>query len=132
MAKKPNNYYVKNKDLLIEISIYKQTEIFHNKLGSMILQIVDGLAHRPNFYGYTYIEDMKSEAHLAILKGLKNFDPNKSSNPFAYITQIGWNAFIAFINKEKKKSKIKNRLFDLQHIILEEDDMSALNYSNYK
>jgi hypothetical protein len=82
------NYYVKNKDLLIEIEKLQETNVFSDTLGRYIIRIVNGLSHRPNFSGYTYIEDMKSEAHVAIIKGLRNFNLEKSSNPFAYITQI--------------------------------------------
>ena len=125
------NYYVKNKDLIIEIERLKETNVFSDQLGKYILQIVNGLSHRPNFNGYTYLEDMKSDAHVAIIKGLRNFNLEKSNNPFAYITQIAWNAFIAFIGNEKKKSKTKKRLFDLKEIIQEDDSMSAINYSYY-
>jgi hypothetical protein len=82
------NYYVKNKDLIIEIEKLKSTNVFSDTLGKYIIQIVNGLSHRPNFNGYTYLEDMKSDAHVAIIKGLRNFDLEKSNNPFAYITQI--------------------------------------------
>jgi len=51
-----------------------------------------------------------------------NFDPAKSSNPFAYFTQIIWYAFIRRIQKEKKQTLIKGKIimqmpfdeFDLQ------------------
>jgi hypothetical protein len=49
---------------------------------------VDGLAHRPNFYNYTYLEEMKGDAHLAILKGVCNFNAEKYDNPFAFISKI--------------------------------------------
>ena len=41
---------------------------------------------------------------------IDNFDPDKSSNPFAYFTQIIFYAFLRRIAKEKKQSYIKNRL----------------------
>lgn len=126
------NYYVKNKDLMIEIQKLKDTNVFPEKLGMYIMQIVDGLSHRPNFNGYTYLDEMKSEALLAVVKGIRNFDPYKYNNPFAYITQIAWNAFIAYINKEKTKSKTKNRLFDLKEKIEDEygeNMLQAIDYS---
>lgn len=131
VEQKKTNYYVKNKDLIIEIQKLQETNIFSDTLGKYIIQIVNGLSHRPNFNGYSYLDDMKSEAHVAIIKGLKNFNLEKSNNPFAYITQIAWNAFIAFIGHEKKKSKTKKRLFDLKEIIQEDDSMNAINYSYY-
>ena len=38
---------------------------------------------------------------------IHNFDPEKSSNPFAYFTQIIYYAFIRRIQKEKKQLYIK-------------------------
>jgi DNA-directed RNA polymerase specialized sigma24 family protein len=53
---------------------------------------------------------------------IDNFDPDKSSNPFSYFTQIIYYAFLRRISKEKKQAYIKNKLvmdmpidsFDLQ------------------
>ena len=36
------------------------------------------------------------------LKYIEKFDPEKSSNPFAYFTQVIWFAFLQRIAKEKK------------------------------
>ncbi len=44
------------------------------------------------------------------LQYLHNFNPAKSSNPFAYFTQIIYFAFIRRIQKEKKQTTIKHRL----------------------
>lgn len=131
LIKPINNYYVKNKDLLVEIAILQETKKFSPQLGKYIFSIVEGLSHRPNFNGYTYIDDMRSEAHVAVIRGLKNFKLEKSSNPFSYITQIAWNAFIAHINKEKRKAKTKKHLFDLKEEIQETDAMKAIDYSTY-
>ena len=125
-----DSYYVKNVDLLKEIVILKETGEFTNQLGKYIIKIVNGLSLRPNFCGYTYIDDMRSEAILSIVKGIKNFDLEKYSNPFAYITQIAWNAFVFFINKEKKKSKVKGRIFDLKDSFEKEFyELKAIDYS---
>jgi DNA-directed RNA polymerase specialized sigma24 family protein len=42
----------------------------------------------------------------------KNFNPEKSRNPFAYFTQIIYYAFIRRITKEKKQSAIKQKIID--------------------
>ena len=39
-----------------------------------------------------------------------NFDPEKSSNPFSYFTQIIYYAFLRRIQREKKQSFIKYKL----------------------
>lgn len=112
------SYYVKNKDLLDEIIKYKSTfkiDKDGNKipgtgkmsdtLGQMIVKIVNGLSQKPNFYGYTFKDDMRSEALLTVLKYLHNFNEEKSSNPFAYITQIAFNSYRRLYNKAKKTFK---------------------------
>ena len=40
------------------------------------------------------------------------FDPTKSSNPFAYYTQIVFYAFVRRIQKEKKQSVIKYKMLE--------------------
>lgn len=61
----------------------------------------------------------KQNGILTVLKYLRNFDPEKSNNPFAYITTIISNSFIGYITKQKKHSKIKNDLFDLKDASVE-------------
>jgi DNA-directed RNA polymerase specialized sigma24 family protein len=54
-----------------------------------------------------------------------NFDPEKSSNPFAYFTQIIYYAFIRRIQKEKKQTIIKQKLIlksGLDEIVRQEGD----------
>lgn len=128
MSKK---YYVTNKELLVEIKTYLEEDVITERLGKMILQIANGVASKPNFSGYTWREDMVSEGVLTVLKYMKNFDPEKSSNPFSYFTMIIYNAFIQYLNQQKKHSKIKNRLFDSQNNINENNEeylSKAINY----
>ena len=41
-----------------------------------------------------------------------NFDPAKSTNPFAYFTQIVYYAFLRRIAKEKRQMEIKDKLIE--------------------
>ena len=41
---------------------------------------------------------------------MSNFNPDKSTNPFAYFTQIIYYAFIRRIQKEKKQMEVKKKL----------------------
>ena len=70
------------------------------------------LASRPNFSGYTYKDDMVSDGLENAIQALGNFDPDKSSNPFAYFTQIIWYAFLRRIEKEKKQMYIKHKVIE--------------------
>ena len=52
------------------------------------------------------------------------FDPEKSSNPFAYYTQITYFAFVRRIQKEKKQQATKYKMLenvDLDQLLLHSD-----------
>ena len=49
----------------------------------------------------------------------RNFDPDKSKNPFAYFTQIIYFAFLRRISKEKKQLYVKYKATE-QYGILDE------------
>ena len=44
------------------------------------------------------------------LQYMDNFNPDKSTNPFAYFTQIIYYAFIRRIQKEKKQMEVKKKM----------------------
>ena len=81
-----------------------------NFVGECILKIANHLAYKPNFINYSYRDDMVLDGIENCIQYLDNFDPTKSSNPFAYFTQIIYYAFLRRITKEKKQSYIKGRL----------------------
>jgi hypothetical protein len=43
---------------------------------------------------------------------VRNFDPEKSKNPFAYFTQVIYFAFIRRIQKEKKQLYVKHKVVE--------------------
>lgn len=81
-----------------------------NFVGDCILKIANHLAYKPNFINYSYKDDMILDGIENCIQYLDNFDPAKSSNPFAYFTQIIYYAFLRRITKEKKQSYIKGKL----------------------
>lgn len=101
----------------------------------MVIRIATGLSQKPNFSGYTWVEDMRAEAILTVVKYLRNFDPSKSSNPFAYITTICTNAFRGYIMKQKKNTIIKHQLYEHRDSFsvgdIDECMGSAIDYSGY-
>ena len=118
MARRVKKNYVNNKDLLEALIDYKkqcqEAEDQGDELpkvpkyiGECIFKIANRLATKPNFSGYTYKEDMIMDGIENCLLYIGNFDPNKSSNPFAYFTQIIWYAFLRRIQKEKKQMYIR-------------------------
>jgi len=81
-----------------------------NYIGECFLKIANHLSYRPNFINYTFRDDMISDGIENCLQYLKNFNPDKSNNPFAYFTQIIYYAFIRRIQKEKKQMQVKAKI----------------------
>ena len=117
-------HYVNNEQLLKEMIEHKRLTALYLKgkldkkpriseyIGSAILRIADRLSSRPNFAGYSYKDEMVSDGIENAIMYLDNFDPEKSKNPFAYITQIIFYAFLRRIQKEKKQCYVKMKLFE--------------------
>ena len=114
-------HYVNNKEFLEAMKAYrksvnkakrekKEKPPVTNYIGSCFLKIANHLSYRPNFINYTFRDDMISDGIENCLQYLDNFNPAKSSNPFAYFTQIIYYAFIRRIQKEKKQTTIKHKL----------------------
>lgn len=132
--KESKPHYVKNKDLLPEIVSYRETGICSEELGTMFLLIAKNLSNKGNFINYTWKEDMIQEAVLTCVKYSKNFDTDKSKNPFAYITTICNHAFVNFINKQNRHSDIKDKCFNMKETMHETGDylsQKAIDYTQF-
>ena len=81
-------------------------------MGECFYKIATHLSYRPNFINYTYREEMIGDGIENCIRYAKNFNPDKSKNPFAYFTQIIYYAFIRRITKEKKQTSIKQKIID--------------------
>ena len=81
-------------------------------LGECFMKIAQRLSYRPNFINYAFRDDMISDGIENCVQYIKNFDPEKSNNPFAYFTQIIYYAFIRRIQKEKKQLYVKYKTMD--------------------
>lgn len=79
-------------------------------LGECILKIANRLSRKANFVNYSYREDMVLDGIENCMSCIQSFDPEKSSNPFSYFTQVIYYAFLRRIAKEKKQSYIKGKL----------------------
>ena len=91
-----------------------------NYIGESILLICNNLGKKLNFSGYTYKQDMISDGIIDCVAAVDNFNPDKTNNPFAYFTQIAWNAFIRRIQKEKKQTYIKHKNFQNMYTLEEQ------------
>jgi len=127
MKRKPQ-HYVNNKEFSQAVVDYvtsvteareneKDEPKVTNYIGTCFLKIAEGLSHKPNFFSYTYREEMVMDAVENCIKAIMNYDIKKATrtglpNAFAYFTQISYYAFLRRIAKEKKQQDIKERYID--------------------
>jgi len=130
------NHYIDNKAFLAALLEHREgvlaakaagTELprLSNYLGDCFIKIARHLSYKSNFINYSYKDEMISDAIENCLAVVNNFDPAKSSNPFAYFTQITYFAFIRRIQKEKKQMQTKWRYLDqldVSEIMTQEHD----------
>jgi DNA-directed RNA polymerase specialized sigma24 family protein len=76
-------------------------------VGLCFMKIAENLSHKSNFILYSFKDEMIADAIENCVMYVDNFDPGKSSNPFAYFTQIVYYAFLRRIQKEKKQLYVK-------------------------
>lgn len=114
--KKIRKNYVNNPDFcaaLVEYQIVLKKHVDERRnsepprvppyIGECVYQIARRLSTKPQFSGYSFKEDMIMDGVENCLRYMHNFDAEKTQNPFAYFTQIIWNAFLRRIAKEKKQ-----------------------------
>lgn len=103
-------FYLKNAELLAEVIKCKEAGKLSNKLAMMLHMLTTRYASKPNFSGYTYIDDMIAEALADLCKNALKFKPERSSNPFAFYTQCIHNSFLGYLNNEKKHRRIRDAM----------------------
>ena len=132
-----SKHYINNATFLQELLAYKERksknpkEPIPNYIGECWMKIAEGLSHKPNFISYSYRDEMISDGIENCLMYFENFDPSKSSNPFAYFTQIIYFAFLRRIQKEKKQLYIKYKS-TAQMGILDEYEMTDMETGSSK
>ena len=98
-TRKRSEHYVNNKEFLYAIVQYKADvkaaeeagdpkPRITNYLGECFVKIATHLSYKPNFVNYMFREDMISDGIENCVQYIHNFNPEKSTNPFAYFTQI--------------------------------------------
>ena len=120
MESKPN-HYVKNEDFFKAIVEYKAKvreaesqalpkPIISHYIGDCLIKIATKLSYSPNFINYTFRDEMIADGLENCINYFHNFDPDKSTNPFSYFTQIIYYAFLRRIQKEKKYLYVKHKV----------------------
>lgn len=121
MGQRKSVNYINNKQLYAEMVKFidarteaktagEQMPQISNYIGQAIMLIASRLATKPNFSGYSFKDEMISDGIENCIMYLHNFNPAKSTNPFAYITLIIWRAYIRRIEKEAKHSYIRHKM----------------------
>ena len=115
--------YVNNREFLDALMVYRQQVAaakdsgspkpkVPNYIGECFLKIATHLSYKPNFVNYMFREDMICDGIENCLQYIDNFNPEKSTNPFAYFTQIIYYAFLRRIQREKKQLEIKTKILE--------------------
>jgi hypothetical protein len=77
------------------------------------MKLCERYSTRSNVRGYTYIDEMRSNAILQLVQVGLQFNEAKSSNPFSYLTAALINAQIRVINTEKRNQVIRDELLEI-------------------
>ena len=131
-------HYVDNEKFLIVMRDYRENYLkskddettppqIPDYAGECFLKIAERLSHRPNFINYAFREEMVSDGIENCVMYASNFNPEKSTNPFAYFTQIIYYAFLRRIEKEKKQLYIKYKTMDEFSSLEDNSDMVAMS-----
>jgi len=132
MAKAKTNNYIDNKkffEALMEYKLAKEVAPPEDQpqipeyIGECLLAIARKFSNLGSFKSYSYREELISDAVENCLLYLHNFNPEKSTNPFAYFTQITKWAFFRRIAKEKKQTYIKLKVAINQSLLGEDYDI---------
>lgn len=141
------NHYIDNKVFLAEMSKYREAVEAAKEQGKKkpeiprfaaeaFMKIAENLSHKPNFLSYSFRDEMVADAIENCVRYASNFDPKKSSNPFAYFTQVTYYAFLRRILKEKKELYVKYKATEQSGIMdefeqLESDDGQNRQFELY-
>ena len=126
--------YCKNSQMLDELTKYHETDVMSDELGQMFIDISTRLCGHSWFRNYPqYVkDDLVSAALEKMVKAGDRFDM-KYKNPFAYFTQVAFNAFRQTCMKYYKHINIRRKIAMNYYISAESADMisnntAAMNY----
>ena len=146
-GKRKSEHYVNNKQFLEALVNYRAKcqraeeageprPVIPRYIGECFLKIANHLSYKPNFVNYMFREDMISDGIENCVQYIKNFNPEKSSNPFAYFTQIIHYAFLRRIQKEKRQMDIRGKLIErsgFEEVMSGDGDLySSSDYNSIK
>ena len=104
-----------------------------NQLALMYMKLCERYGTRANWRGYTYNDEMQSQALMQLSQIGLQFDESKSDNPFAYYTAAITNSFTRILNIAKKIQAIRDDLLEFNGMMpsftrQNENDTSTASY----
>lgn len=115
-----NNPYIVGKShwkgSLLDGSFSKDHGTMTNKLALMFMKLCERYATRSNWRGYTYNDEMRSQALLQLSQIGLQFDESKSQNPFAYYTAAITNSFTRVLNIEKRNQNLRDDILEMNNL----------------
>jgi hypothetical protein len=88
-----------------------------NELAKMYMKLSERYSQRSNWRGYTYVDEMRSQALMQLSQIGLQFDESKSENPFAYYTAAITNSFTRILNIEKKNQNIRDDILEMNDMM---------------
>lgn len=110
VKKKRVTKYLNNKSLLHQVILSKESGAMSDELAKMLIMLSQKYSKSPQFYGYSYRDDMEAFAMMMLVRTWFKFDETRSNNPFAFYTQCIKNSFIHFLKQEKKQRNIRDEM----------------------
>jgi hypothetical protein len=142
--KRRPSHYVNNKEFLDALVQYKldckkakendeKRPQIPKYIGECFLDIATRFGYQGNYANYSFKEDLISDAVENMSRYILNFDPEKSTNPFAYFTQITYYAYLRRIKIEKKETEKKAMIIERLNFseVMSDDGEHIDNYSDY-
>lgn len=117
-TKDPSTYLVDKEKLKADLLEYQQRcnlaesegkpiPQISNSIGIAFLQIATILSKKHYFIGYSWIDEMISDAVIKCCESVRKFDTSAGTSAFAYFQQVCYFEFIGRINDEKKQKIVK-------------------------
>lgn len=110
---------IDNKTLHTEIILCKKSNRISDKLGEMIVEIVEKQLSKPNFYNWNNKDDMAAHAYCHLCYCILKFNPS-SSNPFAFCVTVITSAFHNFASTTKRYLSVETLEPQLENLYNED------------
>jgi len=111
-----------NDEMLKAFEISRRLDRIIPPLGNTIQWIAHRVIKKKGYTSLTYQDDMIGESMMQMCRSLKNFNPNKSTNIFAYLVTVTNSAMARVIHKENRERTIRKEQLELkQHEVYTND-----------